>query len=143
MSEDNFWSENPNLPIGWMTRLSTKKLDAQGNYTRYYRAPEGTIFRSRILLLKYLSTNGRQGEHEKLKTVVLHGKRTISHVSYLIFTFFGSAKSTGIDGKTLFFRAFPNQTRKIGENAIYIYIFLISLCFLLFLRNVYPVPRKI
>ena len=88
---------------------------------------------------------GRQGEHEKLKTVVLHGKRTISHVSYLIFTFFGSARSSGRRHwwENTFFRAFPNQTRKIGENAIYIYIFLISLCFLLFLRNVYPLPREI
>ena len=66
--------------MGWMTRLSTKKMDDEGRYARLYRAPEGTIFRSKKCVLTYLADQGREEERLKVKSMGLHRKRTLSQV---------------------------------------------------------------
>ena len=129
MSEDNFWRENHNLPIGWMKTLSTNKLDAQGNCTApnskvcqkrdwllytLLSSPEGTIFRSRIHMLKSLSTNGRQGGHQMLKTIVLHGKEQFCRFFILSLQFLAPQGALGedIDGKTYLFGHFQTKPEK-------------------------------
>ena len=109
MSEDNFWRENHNLPIGWMKTLSTKKLDAQGNYTApnskvgqkrdwllytLLSSPEGTIFRSRIQYVEVVEHKWSAGRAPDVEDHSSARKRTISQVFYIIFTVFGSTRSS-------------------------------------------------
>lgn len=81
MEKDHHWQEMEELPHGWMTRLSNKTKDLRGNFARFYRAPEGTIFRSRKCMYTYLEERGRLVEIEKLKNMRLQRKRTFSQVN--------------------------------------------------------------
>ena len=78
MGGQHFWEEHEELPMGWMSRVSTKKMDCRGNFVRFFRAPEGTIFRSTISMMIFLGEQGRLEEIELLKNM---RKRSISQVN--------------------------------------------------------------
>ena len=66
MSDEVFWREHVELPKGWMTRLSSKSNPETGVRSRYYRAPDGTMFRSEDCMLKFLEGQGRLDEYHCL-----------------------------------------------------------------------------
>ena len=84
MSGQDCWRENVKLPKGWMTRLSSKSNVESGIHARFYRAPDGTIFRSKTCLLKFLVDEGRLDEYQMLKKMQLHRKRSFVQVQIKI-----------------------------------------------------------
>ena len=82
MSGQDFWREHVELPKGWMTRLSSKSNPETGIHARYYRAPDGTIFRSKSCLLKFLEDQGRRDELQQVKKMKLHRKRSFVQVNF-------------------------------------------------------------
>ena len=84
MSGQDCWSENVQLPKGWMTRLSSKSNVKSGIPARFYRAPDGAIFRSKACMLKFLVDQGRLDEYQMLKKMELHRKRSFVQVQLKI-----------------------------------------------------------
>ena len=80
MSGHDYWRENEELPKGWMTRLSTKINDESGIHARFYMAPDGTIFRSKTCMLKFLLDQGKLDQYQMLKKMQLHRKRSFVQV---------------------------------------------------------------
>ena len=64
MSGQDCWREN------------AKSNVESGIHARFYRAPDGTIFRSKTCLLKFLVDEGRLDEYQMLKKMQLHRKHS-------------------------------------------------------------------
>ena len=54
--------------------------DESGIHARFYMAPDGTIFRSKTCMLKFLLDQGKLDQYQMLKKMQLHRKRSFVQV---------------------------------------------------------------